>query len=57
MITLIWYAPHNAFYVTLTPTSGEEQTLVDTLFPQVRSNNYFLILSGLSVLAHSGETH
>jgi hypothetical protein len=37
MITLIWYAPHNAFYVTLTPSSGEEQTLVDTLFPQVRT--------------------
>ena len=35
MLTLIWYAPHGCFYVTLSPSSGEEQTLVDTLFPQI----------------------
>jgi hypothetical protein len=35
MLTLIWYAPHGCFYVTLSPSSGEEQSLVDTLFPQI----------------------
>jgi hypothetical protein len=36
MMTAIWYAPAGCFYVTLVPSSSEEQTLVDTLFPQVR---------------------
>lgn len=36
MLTVIWYAATGCFYVTLTPAGGEEQALVDTLFPAVR---------------------
>lgn len=35
MLSAIWYGPSACFYVTLTPSSGEEQALVDTLFPQI----------------------
>lgn len=37
MLSLIWYAPHACFYATLSPASSDEQTLVDTAFPQVRA--------------------
>ncbi len=37
MLSTIWYAPHACFYATLSPASSDEQTLVDTAFPQVRA--------------------
>ena len=39
MLSVIWYAPHACFYATLSPASSDEQTLVDTAFPQVRLLN------------------
>lgn len=35
MLTIIWYGPTGSFFVTLSPASGEEQSLVDTYFPAI----------------------
>jgi len=35
LLTVIWYGPSNSYYVSLSPASGEEQALVDTLFPSI----------------------
>jgi hypothetical protein len=35
MLTIIWFGGSSSFYVTLSPAGGEEQALVDTLFPAV----------------------
>lgn len=35
LISTIWYSKTNCFYVYLTSSSGEEQALVDTMFPYV----------------------
>jgi hypothetical protein len=35
LLTIIWYGPTGRYYVSLTPAGGEEQALVDTLFPSI----------------------
>lgn len=35
LLTIIWYGPAGRYYVSLTPAGGEEQALVDTLFPSI----------------------
>lgn len=34
-MTIIWYGPACRAYVSLSPAGGEEQALVDTLFPSI----------------------
>jgi hypothetical protein len=35
LLTVIWYGPGAACYISLAPAGGEEQALVDTLFPSI----------------------
>lgn len=35
LLTIIWYGPSGRYYCSLTPAGGEEQALVDTLFPSI----------------------
>jgi hypothetical protein len=35
LLTVIWFLGTGSFYVTLSPAGGEEQALVDTLFPAI----------------------
>jgi hypothetical protein len=49
LLTIIWYGPSASYYVSLSAAGGEEQSLVDTLFPSIYGKRRGLALATYDV--------
>lgn len=58
LLTIIWYGPAGSYYVSLSPATGEEQALVDTLFPSIYGKRRGLALQDYDTrgAVYDGET-